>query len=178
MAIKNRTLIFERFRDALMCIRVLASFIDVNELCRGGSGGGGGPVVGTIDDRAINTKRVLNPWKRNENHTLCLNSAKAIGCTVVNIGTQDFIEGRLDPNAKREVAVLYLEGGPIGKSSHLLNGMTTIQGKRKVLDSLKKSMQVDDGTAQYYLSISNGNPRVSLSEFSEDLKWERQAGMA
>ncbi|KAK9993087.1 hypothetical protein SO802_022790 [Lithocarpus litseifolius] len=51
-------------------------------------------VPGTIDDRAVNTKRVLNPWERNENHTLCLNSAKAIGCTVVNIGTQDFIEGR------------------------------------------------------------------------------------
>ncbi|RDX65303.1 Fimbrin-2 [Mucuna pruriens] len=48
----------------------------------------------TIDERAINTKRLLNPWERNENHTLCLNSAKAIGCTVVNIGTQDFIEGR------------------------------------------------------------------------------------
>lgn len=51
-------------------------------------------VAGTIDERAINTKRVLNPWERNENHTLCLNSAKAIGCTVVNIGTQDLIEGR------------------------------------------------------------------------------------
>ncbi|KAK4750613.1 hypothetical protein SAY87_004095 [Trapa incisa] len=51
-------------------------------------------VPGTIDDRAINTKRVLNPWERNENHTLCLNSAKAIGCTVVNIGTQDLVEGR------------------------------------------------------------------------------------
>ncbi|KAK4270133.1 hypothetical protein QN277_023212 [Acacia crassicarpa] len=51
-------------------------------------------VPGTIDERAINTKSVLNPWERNENHTLCLNSAKAIGCTVVNIGTQDFIEGR------------------------------------------------------------------------------------
>jgi plastin-1 len=50
-------------------------------------------VAGTIDERAINTKRILNPWERNENHTLCLNSAKAIGCTVVNIGTQDFIEG-------------------------------------------------------------------------------------
>ncbi|WVZ08212.1 hypothetical protein V8G54_021558 [Vigna mungo] len=48
----------------------------------------------TIDERAINTKRLLNPWERNENHTLCLNSAKAIGCTVVNIGTQDLIEGR------------------------------------------------------------------------------------
>lgn len=52
-------------------------------------------VPGTIDERAINTKRLLNPWERNENHTLCLNSAKAIGCTVVNIGTQDFIEGRV-----------------------------------------------------------------------------------
>lgn len=51
-------------------------------------------VPGTIDERAINTKRVLNPWERNENHTLGLNSAKAIGCTVVNIGTQDMVEGR------------------------------------------------------------------------------------
>ncbi|CAN6447236.1 unnamed protein product [Victoria cruziana] len=51
-------------------------------------------VPGTIDERAINTKGMLNPWERNENHTLCLNSAKAIGCTVVNIGTQDIIEGR------------------------------------------------------------------------------------
>ncbi|KAL4309504.1 hypothetical protein GQ457_01G006330 [Hibiscus cannabinus] len=47
---------------------------------------------GTIDERAINTKRVLNPWERNENHTLCLNSAKAIGCTVVNIGTQIWLK--------------------------------------------------------------------------------------
>lgn len=52
-------------------------------------------VPGTIDERAINTKSMLNPWERNENHTLCLNSAKAIGCTVVNIGTQDIIEGRV-----------------------------------------------------------------------------------
>ncbi|XP_076908106.1 fimbrin-1-like [Bidens hawaiensis] len=51
-------------------------------------------VPNTIDERAINTKRVLNPWERNENHTLCLNSATAIGCTVVNISTQDLIEGR------------------------------------------------------------------------------------
>ncbi|ONK69248.1 uncharacterized protein A4U43_C05F20870 [Asparagus officinalis] len=51
-------------------------------------------VPGTIDERAINTKQELNPWERNENHTLCLNSAKAIGCTVVNIGEQDLVEGR------------------------------------------------------------------------------------
>lgn len=51
-------------------------------------------VPGTIDERAINTKRLLNPWEKNENLTLFLNSAKAIGCTVVNIGTQDLAEGR------------------------------------------------------------------------------------
>ncbi|XP_022735373.1 fimbrin-1-like isoform X2 [Durio zibethinus] len=42
-------------------------------------------VPGTIYERAINTNRVLNPWERNENHTLCLNSAKAIGCTVPHL---------------------------------------------------------------------------------------------
>ncbi|KAB5514163.1 hypothetical protein DKX38_028069 [Salix brachista] len=52
-------------------------------------------VPGIIDERSVNTKRVLNPWKRSENHTLCLNSAKAIGCTVINIGTQDLVEGRV-----------------------------------------------------------------------------------
>ncbi|KAJ7547565.1 hypothetical protein O6H91_08G092300 [Diphasiastrum complanatum] len=51
-------------------------------------------VPGTIDERALNIKEKLNPWERNENHTLCLNSAKAIGCSVVNIGTQDLAEGR------------------------------------------------------------------------------------
>ncbi|KAH0853062.1 hypothetical protein HID58_032678 [Brassica napus] len=50
-------------------------------------------VPGTIDERAINMKKELNPWERTENLSLCLNSAKAIGCTVVNIGTQDIAEG-------------------------------------------------------------------------------------
>ncbi|CAH8334331.1 unnamed protein product [Eruca vesicaria subsp. sativa] len=50
-------------------------------------------VPGTIDERAINMKKELNPWERTENILLCLNSAKAIGCTVVNIGSQDIAEG-------------------------------------------------------------------------------------
>ncbi|WZZ13007.1 hypothetical protein YC2023_106096 [Brassica napus] len=52
-------------------------------------------VPGTIDERAINMKKELNPWERTENLSLCLNSAKAIGCTVVNIGTQDIAEGTI-----------------------------------------------------------------------------------
>ncbi|MCO5608126.1 hypothetical protein L7F22_062332 [Adiantum nelumboides] len=51
-------------------------------------------VPGTIDERALNIKRNLNVWERVENHNLCLNSAKAIGCSMVNIGTQDLMEGR------------------------------------------------------------------------------------
>jgi hypothetical protein len=49
----------------------------------------------TIDERAINKKRSLNLWERNINHTLCLNSVKAIGCTIVNIVAHDLEEGRV-----------------------------------------------------------------------------------
>ncbi|EEF49837.1 F-box protein At1g55000 [Ricinus communis] len=84
----------------------------------------------------------------------------------------------LDTYAKREVAVLYLEGNPGRNLSCLSNWGTSDQGKRRILDSLKRSMQVDDGTAQYYLSISNGDPRGAITEFSEDLRWERQAGLS
>lgn len=84
----------------------------------------------------------------------------------------------LDSYAKREVAVLYLEGGPDKKLNSLLNKVSSGQGRRRVIDSLKRSMQIDDGTAQYYLSISNGDPRAAISEFSEDLRWERHAGLS
>ncbi|NWH73088.1 PLSI protein, partial [Piaya cayana] len=47
----------------------------------------------TIDERAIN-KRKLTPFTVSENLNLALNSASAIGCTVVNIGSQDLQEGK------------------------------------------------------------------------------------
>lgn len=82
--------------SATFVIQLVASlYVDRIFICLGCSKLINVAVPGTIDERAINTKRVLNPWERNENHTLCLNSAKAVGCTVVNIGTQDFIEGRV-----------------------------------------------------------------------------------
>ncbi|CAI9102216.1 OLC1v1000448C1 [Oldenlandia corymbosa var. corymbosa] len=82
----------------------------------------------------------------------------------------------LDPYAKREVAVLYLEGRPDKKLLNVSNRWVSEQAKKKVLESLRRSMQVDDGTAQYYLSISDGDPRAALTQFSEDLRWERQVG--
>ncbi|KAL8253763.1 hypothetical protein R6Q59_031984 [Mikania micrantha] len=80
----------------------------------------------------------------------------------------------LDAHAKREVAVLYPEGSPEKMATRVLNKVTSERGKRRVIDSLRRSMQVDDGTAQYYLSLSNGDPRGALMKFSEDIRWERQ----
>ncbi|KAJ8772017.1 hypothetical protein K2173_027194 [Erythroxylum novogranatense] len=83
-----------------------------------------------------------------------------------------------DTYAKREVAVLYLEGEPDRQLNYLSSKVCSGQGKRRIIESLRRSMQVDDGTAQYYLSISNGDPRAALTEFSEDLRWERKAGVS
>jgi len=80
----------------------------------------------------------------------------------------------LDIYAKREVAVLYLEGSPDGKSS-LANSVPE-KTKRRLLDSMKRSLQADDGTVEYYLSISNGNLRTAFAQFSHDLKWEQGHG--
>ena len=91
------------------------------------------------------------------------------------IGGTCYIE--VDTCAKREVAVLYLEGGPDKKVNCLSNRVHSDRGRRRIIDSLKRSMQVDDGTAQYYLSISNGDPRAAITEFSQDLPWERQTGL-
>jgi len=52
-------------------------------------------VKGTIDERAINKGKGLNPFKITENNNLVINSAKAIGCQVVNIGAPDLSEGKV-----------------------------------------------------------------------------------
>lgn len=52
----------------------------------------------TIDERALNQPNksgaALNAFQQTENNNVVINSAKAIGCSVVNIGAQDLIEGR------------------------------------------------------------------------------------
>lgn len=50
-------------------------------------------VPDTIDERVLN-KGKLNAFQMTENNNVVVNSAKAIGCSVVNIGSQDLIEGR------------------------------------------------------------------------------------
>lgn len=50
-------------------------------------------VPGTIDERVLNLKGG-DTFKMTENNNLVINSAKAIGCQVINIGAQDLMEGR------------------------------------------------------------------------------------
>jgi len=50
-------------------------------------------VPDTIDVRVINTK-TKSVFEQTENGNLVVNSAKAIGCSVVNIGANDIIDGR------------------------------------------------------------------------------------
>ncbi|GJM86656.1 hypothetical protein PR202_ga02535 [Eleusine coracana subsp. coracana] len=121
-------------------------------------------VPGTIDERAINKKRVLNPWERNENHTLCLNSAKAIGCTVVNIGTQDLVEGRIqllaDLNLKKtpQLVELFDDSRDIDEVLSLspekmllkwMNHHLKKAGYKKTVNNF--SSDVKDGEAYAYL---------------------------
>ncbi|OMO85249.1 hypothetical protein CCACVL1_10326 [Corchorus capsularis] len=83
-----------------------------------------------------------------------------------------------------DMTFLYLQVMDIKRLNNMLSDhgiysrerVTSDRGKRRVIDSLKRSMQVDDGTAQYYLSISDGDPRAAVSQFSSDTRWERQAG--
>jgi len=51
-------------------------------------------VPDTIDERVVNLKDKLNQYQAAENHNLAINSAKGIGCSIVNIGTGDLWEQR------------------------------------------------------------------------------------
>ncbi|TCD62721.1 hypothetical protein EIP91_006519 [Steccherinum ochraceum] len=51
----------------------------------------------TIDPRVLNkptARKPLNAFQMTENNNIVITSAKAIGCSVVNIGSTDLIEGR------------------------------------------------------------------------------------
>ncbi|KAJ3672965.1 hypothetical protein LUZ60_006339 [Juncus effusus] len=81
----------------------------------------------------------------------------------------------LDTHSKREVAVLYLEGGPSHESETQMNDANSDRRKKKILNSVRRSLHVDDGTAEYYLSVANGDPRAAMLKYNEDLKWEQQS---
>lgn len=54
-------------------------------------------VPDTIDERAVNKPQAgksLSIYKIHENMTLALNSARSIGCNIVNIGAEDLEKGK------------------------------------------------------------------------------------
>ena len=55
-------------------------------------------VPDTIDERVLNRVgkkiKTLNAFHKTENNNIVINSAKGIGCSVVNIGSEDLVEGR------------------------------------------------------------------------------------
>lgn len=55
-------------------------------------------VTDTIDTRVLNLpgakKKVLNNFQMSENANIVINSAKAIGCVVVNVHSEDIIDGK------------------------------------------------------------------------------------
>ena len=56
-------------------------------------------VPDTIDERVLNkpspkTHKPINNFQMTENNNIVISSAKAIGCSVVNVGAADIIDGR------------------------------------------------------------------------------------
>ncbi|KAL9541872.1 Fimbrin, actin-bundling protein [Mucor bainieri] len=51
-------------------------------------------VPDTIDERVLNAGKKINQFQMVENNNIVINSAKAIGCSVVNVGSTDLMEGR------------------------------------------------------------------------------------
>lgn len=55
-------------------------------------------VTDTIDERVINKPgkktKTLNAFQMTENNNIVIESAKGIGCSVVNIGSGDLMDGR------------------------------------------------------------------------------------
>nr|CAB3493583.1 unnamed protein product [Digitaria exilis] len=88
------------------------------------------------------------------------------------LGSTCYIE--MDHNAKREVAVFYPEGRPSEITVSLANIISKERRSWRILESVRRSLHVDDGTAAYYLSVSEGDPRAAMMEYSEDLRWEQQ----
>ncbi|KAM0901742.1 hypothetical protein ACQ4PT_019775 [Festuca glaucescens] len=88
------------------------------------------------------------------------------------LGSTCYIE--MDHNSKREVAVFYPEGHPTGNAESLANAAAAKKRSKRILESVRRSLHVDDGTAEYYLSVTDGDPRAAMMQFSEDLRWEQQ----
>lgn len=108
---------------------------------------------------------------------------------LIPVARAELLEGHTcfietDMFAKREVAVVYLEGARDAHHTRvsLLHTDLCRAGHDRltkgVLHSLKRSLRVDDEVARAYLLLSGGDVRAAYQQFSEDVKWERRGSGA
>ncbi|KAK7679352.1 hypothetical protein QCA50_017569 [Cerrena zonata] len=68
----------------------------------------------TIDTRVLNLpgvkKKTLNNFQMSENANIVINSAKAIGCVVVNVHSEDIIDDPIEESEKPEIEDFDAEG--------------------------------------------------------------------
>eukprot|EP00250_Pteridium_aquilinum_P004380 c14595_g1_i1 orf=247-966(-) len=92
-----------------------------------------------------------------------------VSCAKMLEGRTCYIE--LDPYAKREVAVLYLDDDePLKQRESKMKSKARL--KKGVLDSLKRSLRLDEATVHYYMSMAGGDIKEAFSQYNEDLRWE------
>lgn len=101
---------------------------------------------------------------------------------LIPVSRPELIEGRtcyieVDPYAKREVAVLYLDDElPIWMASiHKVKPQEEASLRRQVLESMERNLGVDGATVHYYVSLAEGDVRAAYTQYNEDLRWEEQA---
>lgn len=73
----NGSDIFEQTKDGIILSKL------INKVC-----------PETIDERVLNDKNNLNRFEMIENNNIVINSARAIGCNIINIDTNDIMEGK------------------------------------------------------------------------------------
>ncbi|KAE8726419.1 Fimbrin-5 [Hibiscus syriacus] len=126
-------------------------------------------VPGTIYERAINTKTELSLWERNENHTLGLNSAKAIGCSVVNIGTLDLIEGRVSTD--RHILIFKLLADlNLKKTPQLVEVLKDDDGHLQDIEELMGLAPEKVLLRWMNYHLKKGGYEIIVTNFSSDVK--------
>jgi hypothetical protein len=104
---------------------------------------------------------------------------------LIPVSRPELVQGKtcyieVDPYAKREVAVLYLDDDSPGKASSPFNRLKARNEeklKRELVESMKRCLNTDDdAVVHYYLSLADGDIKKAYCQYNEDLRWERSGG--
>ncbi|KFV67707.1 Plastin-1 [Dryobates pubescens] len=124
----------------------------------------------TIDERAINKKK-LTSFTVSENLNLALNSASAIGCTVVNIGSQDLKEGK--PHLVLGLLWQIIKVGLFADIEISRNeALIALLNEREELDQLMKLSPEELLLRWVNYHMANAG-WLKISNFSQDIKDSR-----